>query len=236
MLSSREIIEKAIKDYQPYAIGLMLSGGNDSMTALHVARQLGVKIDFIMHKSEEYGKILLKQKDKQSDNQIKNFAVKIQKHTPYSVQEIEAALFELLAEKVLHIDGDSLCQKRMIEDNRISEIRANAGKTGGEATKKATRNFAKAKGKAKRAAKQEAKAEAEARERKEEAEKQAQEEAARQEAIKPDKEKLIQYAETLFEKVPDPVLSTLDGQNMLTWFQFEVKELVKQLKENIEKM
>jgi 3'-phosphoadenosine 5'-phosphosulfate sulfotransferase (PAPS reductase)/FAD synthetase len=49
MLSSREIIVKAIADYKPYAIGLMLSGGDDSMTALHVAKQLGIKIDFIMH-------------------------------------------------------------------------------------------------------------------------------------------------------------------------------------------
>lgn len=107
----------------------------------------------LMHKSEQYGKILLKQKDKQSDNQIQNFAAKIQKHVPYSVTEIEAALFELLAEKVLYIDGDSLCQKRMIEDNRLSEIRAQAGKTGGEATKKVSRKVAKAKMKANRQAK-----------------------------------------------------------------------------------
>jgi 3'-phosphoadenosine 5'-phosphosulfate sulfotransferase (PAPS reductase)/FAD synthetase len=49
LLSSKEIIERAIKDYQPYAIVLMLSGGDDSMTALHVAKQLNIKIDFIMH-------------------------------------------------------------------------------------------------------------------------------------------------------------------------------------------
>jgi 3'-phosphoadenosine 5'-phosphosulfate sulfotransferase (PAPS reductase)/FAD synthetase len=48
-LSSKEIIERAIKDYQPYATVLMLSGGDDSMAALHVAKQLGIKIDFIMH-------------------------------------------------------------------------------------------------------------------------------------------------------------------------------------------
>jgi len=49
MLSSKEIILKAIADYQPYAVGLMLSGGNDSLTALEVCRQLGIKLDFIMH-------------------------------------------------------------------------------------------------------------------------------------------------------------------------------------------
>src|SRR6478736_5964417 len=47
--SSREIFNKAVLDYQPYAIGLMLSGGDDSMTALHVCKQLDIKLDFIMH-------------------------------------------------------------------------------------------------------------------------------------------------------------------------------------------
>lgn len=49
LLSSKEIIERAIKEYQPYAVVLMLSGGDDSITALHVTKQLGIKIDFIMH-------------------------------------------------------------------------------------------------------------------------------------------------------------------------------------------
>jgi len=89
----------------------------------------------LMHKSEQYGKILLKQKDQQTDNKLRNFAVKIKKHTPYTVEEIEAALFELLAEKVLYIEGDSLCQKRMIEDNHISQVRSEAGKTSAEVKK-----------------------------------------------------------------------------------------------------
>lgn len=49
MLSSKEIVEKAIKDFNPYAIVLMLSGGDDSMTALTVAKQLNVPITHIMH-------------------------------------------------------------------------------------------------------------------------------------------------------------------------------------------
>jgi len=89
----------------------------------------------LMHKSEEYGKILLKQKDQQTDNSIRNFAAKIQKHVPYSVQEIEAALFELIAEKVVYIEGNSLCQKRMIEDNAKSEAKAKAGKISAESKK-----------------------------------------------------------------------------------------------------
>ena len=97
----------------------------------------------LMHKSEQYGKILLKQKDKQSTDQIKNFAVKMKKHLPYEVEEIQTALVELLTEKVLKIEGDSLCQKRMIEDNRISELRAQSGKKGAE-----KKDFAKANTKA----------------------------------------------------------------------------------------
>jgi 3'-phosphoadenosine 5'-phosphosulfate sulfotransferase (PAPS reductase)/FAD synthetase len=46
---SKEIVQRAITEHKPYAIGLMLSGGDDSITALHVAIMLGVKLDFIMH-------------------------------------------------------------------------------------------------------------------------------------------------------------------------------------------
>jgi 3'-phosphoadenosine 5'-phosphosulfate sulfotransferase (PAPS reductase)/FAD synthetase len=46
---SKSIVCKAIIDINPYAICLMLSGGDDSITALQVAIMLGVKIDFIIH-------------------------------------------------------------------------------------------------------------------------------------------------------------------------------------------
>ncbi len=49
LLESKEIVQRAIIDEQPYAVGLMLSGGDDSITALHAALMLGVRIDFIMH-------------------------------------------------------------------------------------------------------------------------------------------------------------------------------------------
>jgi 3'-phosphoadenosine 5'-phosphosulfate sulfotransferase (PAPS reductase)/FAD synthetase len=47
--TSAQIVESAISEYHPYAIGIMLSGGDDSITALQVALMLGVRIDFIMH-------------------------------------------------------------------------------------------------------------------------------------------------------------------------------------------
>lgn len=46
---SAEIVNKGIMDIDPYAICLMLSGGDDSITALQVAKMLGIKIDFIIH-------------------------------------------------------------------------------------------------------------------------------------------------------------------------------------------
>lgn len=48
-IESKEIVEQALKETDAHAIGLMLSGGDDSITALLVARMLGVKLDFIMH-------------------------------------------------------------------------------------------------------------------------------------------------------------------------------------------
>lgn len=103
-----------------------------------------IKVMCIMHKSEEYGVILLKQKDKQNGSTRLNFAYKLAKLLPIHVTDIEAALVELLDERVLYIDGDRLCQKRMIRDNEISLKRAKAGKKGGQTTQK----FAKAKNKA----------------------------------------------------------------------------------------
>lgn len=103
-----------------------------------------IRLMCIMHKSEEYGTILLKQKDKQSDKQIENFAYKVAKQMPYFPKVVMDCLEELISENVLHIDGDYLIQRRMVKDNNISEIRSNAGKKGGEKTQ-----FAKAKSEAK---------------------------------------------------------------------------------------
>ena len=89
-----------------------------------------------MHKSEEYGTILLKQKDKQALKPVLNFAYKIAKHLLFTQDEIEKALIELLDEKVLQIEGDILSQKRMIKDNSISLLRSKAGKKGGQTTQK----------------------------------------------------------------------------------------------------
>ena len=100
-----------------------------------------IRIMCIMHKSDEYGTILLKQKDKQNSKQIINFAYKLAKYLPYDIDIIINGLTELVSENVLIIDGDKLIQKRMVRDNEISKIRSKAGKKGGLKTQ----NFAKAK-------------------------------------------------------------------------------------------
>lgn len=94
----------------------------------------------LMHKSQEYGKLLLKQKYKQSQDISLNFANMLAKHLPYDVTTIQAAIKELLAENVCKIEGDYLVQQRMVDDNKLSQIRAAAGKKGGESGNFATPN------------------------------------------------------------------------------------------------
>lgn len=108
-----------------------------------------IRLMCIMHKSEQYGKILLKQKDKQNAKQILNFALKVAKQLPYSLVEVESALTELINEGVLTIEGDFLVQKRMVKDAALSESRRNSGINGGKKTqgkiKDLSNNFALAK-------------------------------------------------------------------------------------------
>jgi 3'-phosphoadenosine 5'-phosphosulfate sulfotransferase (PAPS reductase)/FAD synthetase len=49
LLLSKDIIDRAIIDFKPKAIVMMLSGGDDSITAYKVAQELGVKFDLVIH-------------------------------------------------------------------------------------------------------------------------------------------------------------------------------------------
>ena len=53
----------------------------------------------LMHKSEAYGKILLKQKFKKSDDVCSNFALQLKKHLPYSEAEIKATQQQAAADE-----------------------------------------------------------------------------------------------------------------------------------------
>ena len=109
------------------------------------AESVGVYIMLmcVMHKSKEYGTILLRQKDRQKGRQISDFAEKLTKHLPFDFATIERSLTELLDEGVLSIDGDTLYQKRMVKDGQLSEKRAAAGKKGADITN--AKDFAAAK-------------------------------------------------------------------------------------------
>ena len=101
-----------------------------------------IRLMCIMHKSEHYGKILLKQKHKQTSEQIKNFALMIAKQMPYDTNVIFDSLKELVDENVLHIEGDFLLQKRMVKDCDTSIKRSSAGQSGGKKTQEKTKHFA----------------------------------------------------------------------------------------------
>lgn len=99
-----------------------------------------IRLMCIFHKSDVYGGILLKQKDKQNSSNIKNFANKLAKQLPYDVAIIERSLEELIEENVLTLEEDLLFQKRMRNDGNLSDKRALAGKKG--ANKKNAKGFA----------------------------------------------------------------------------------------------
>lgn len=94
-----------------------------------------IRLLCIMHKSQDYGAILLKQKDKQNGSTLSNFAYKLSKQMPWDSDIILRGLTELVNEGVITIDGDTLFQKRMVKDGKISDTRASAGKKGGQKTR-----------------------------------------------------------------------------------------------------
>ena len=52
---SKEIYDRAVADFKPQAIVMMLSGGDDSTTAYAVARELGIKFDAVIHGNTRTG-------------------------------------------------------------------------------------------------------------------------------------------------------------------------------------
>lgn len=116
---------------------------NECCAATHGVYIKGIMC--LMHKSETYGKILLKQKYKQSESKEKNFALMLANHLPYTVDIIFAALTELIQEDVCQFEGDYLVQKRMVRDAELSEKRSLSGSKGGKVTQNNANKFAKAK-------------------------------------------------------------------------------------------
>lgn len=95
-----------------------------------------IRLMCILHKSEEYGKITLKEKYKSEEkDKIYCFSNMLVRQMPYDVDTINRSLKQLIEENVIMLDGDTLYQKRMVKDGELSEKRANAGSKGGKSAK-----------------------------------------------------------------------------------------------------
>lgn len=129
---------------QPYIPLYVMDFLSDEKLRECSAESVGVYIMLmcVLHKQDEYGTILLKQKDKQNESTTLNFAIKLAKHLPYSTDVIDRALQELIREQVLCLRDDKLIQKRMVRDAELSQKRAEAGKKGGTAKSKNANSFA----------------------------------------------------------------------------------------------
>ena len=98
-----------------------------------------IRLMCMMHKSDPYGKIAIKSRDISlfgGIEPLEQFASQLVRHMPYDKKEILNALKELVGEGVLYVEGNYLCQKRMIRDSEISEKRAEAGRRGSSITNK----------------------------------------------------------------------------------------------------
>lgn len=126
---------------QPYLPLYVQDFLTDEKLAECSASTVGVYIRLmcLMHKNDPYGKILLKAKYKQNVKQIGEqnlyystcFALQVSKNLLFSEQIVCSALYELIEEGVLYLDGDAICQKRMVRDGEISLTRTEIGKLGG---------------------------------------------------------------------------------------------------------
>ena len=94
-----------------------------------------IKIMCVLHKQNEYGRILFKQNPKQNSskeiNRVNYFASILIRQIPCTLEDMIFALEELTEFEVLRIDDDGLSQKRMVRDGQISDARSAAGKKGG---------------------------------------------------------------------------------------------------------
>lgn len=120
------------------------------------ASAVGVYIFLLcfLHKSETYGKLILRTKDlltdeetdeikKQIESKTKSktkskiiaFAKRLQRNMPFELYEIATGLTELEEERVITVEGIELYQKRMVRDGEISEKRSSNGALGGRPAK-----------------------------------------------------------------------------------------------------
>jgi len=117
---------------------------NNLKIASPEAHGLMINIMCVMHKEDDYGKILLRQKFKQNGEQtpkqnasrVSAFAKQLAKLLPFVFEEIENSLEELISEGVLILEQDNLICERMVKDGKLSATRSKAGKKANKKTKK----------------------------------------------------------------------------------------------------
>jgi len=90
-----------------------------------------VKIMCVLHKQDQYGRVLFKQNSKQNESNAKYFADYLVRQIPCQLEDMIFALEELIEYDVLQLTDTELSQRRMVKDGDISDKRAEAGKTGG---------------------------------------------------------------------------------------------------------
>ncbi len=106
------------------------------------AHGLMITIMCLMHKSNVYGKLLLRQKFEQVPRQklgqkyrqLDGFCYQIAKYTSFDLPDIMPLLTELIEEEVLVIEKNYLVSPRMVRDAEISARRSVSGKLGASAT------------------------------------------------------------------------------------------------------
>ena len=129
--------------------------GDERLTGCSPAA-VGVYIFLLcfLHKSETYGKLVLRPKDRLTETEISElkklieskteskteskiipFAKRLQRNMPFELHEIATGLSELAEERVITIDGEELYQRRMVKDGGISEKRSINGTLGGRPAK-----------------------------------------------------------------------------------------------------
>lgn len=105
-----------------------------------------IRLMCLMHKSEKYGMFVLNERDKiryksqanlehASPNHAQIFAAKLRRFMPYSEEEIQRGIEELVSYGVIQMNEDYLLQPRMVRDGELSSARAKAGSAGGKAVR-----------------------------------------------------------------------------------------------------
>jgi hypothetical protein len=128
--------------YIPLYVRDWLTSNKLKMCSLS-AQGLMINLMCIMHKEDQYGTLLLKQNFKHHSDICLNFASYLARLLPFSQEEIAPALYELINEKVIYMDDDSIYCNRMIEDARLSTARASSGSKGGKSTTKKNKDKSK---------------------------------------------------------------------------------------------